>query len=197
MKVAPSTSALPAGSSSEARWSGRMPYLIGPNSVAITPNRKSAANRIGIDCSQYPVTAIPATAISTSLMRCATIDLSKRSAISPPRPERKKNGPMKTAAVSVMSEPESVIEGVNRIKKTSEFLRKLSLKALKNWHQKSGAKRRVVIRLQNIVVPYRPARVASTIGEAAAGAAAMKNRHISLDATKFPPGRAATARPPA
>jgi hypothetical protein len=52
-----------------------------------------------------------------------------------------------------MSEPESVIAGVNRIKNTSEFLRKLSLKALKNWHQKSGAKRRVVIKLKNIVVP--------------------------------------------
>ena len=32
MKVAPSTSALPAGSSERCRWSGRMPYLIGPNS---------------------------------------------------------------------------------------------------------------------------------------------------------------------
>jgi hypothetical protein len=60
---------------------------------------------------------------------------------------------MNIAAVSVMSEPESVIAGVNRIKNTSEFLRKLSLKALKNWHQKSGAKRRVVIKLKNIVVP--------------------------------------------
>src|SRR3979409_1317770 len=98
-------------------------------------------------------------------MRCTTIDLWKRAAISPPSAGRKKTGPMKPAAVSVMSEPESVIEGVNRIKKTSEFLRKLSLKALKNWHQKSGAKRRVVIRLQNIVAPKGPARVASTIGE--------------------------------
>ena len=48
MKVAPSTSALPAGSSSRFRWSGRMPYLIGPNSAAITPNRNSATNRIGM-----------------------------------------------------------------------------------------------------------------------------------------------------
>ncbi len=36
-KVPPSTSALPAVSSLRARWSGRMPYLIGPNSAAIVP----------------------------------------------------------------------------------------------------------------------------------------------------------------
>ncbi len=48
MKVAPSTSALPAGSSERCRWSGRMPYLIGPNSEAMTPNRNSAKNRIGM-----------------------------------------------------------------------------------------------------------------------------------------------------
>src|SRR5258707_10251820 len=96
-----------------------------------------------------------ATAISASLMRWATIDLSKRSAISPPRPDRKKNGAMKTAAVSVARKPDwdSLIPGANRIRIASDCFRKLSLKALKNWHQKSGAKRRVVIRLQNIVVP--------------------------------------------
>src|SRR5215468_3687675 len=91
-----------------------------------------------------------ATAISTSLMRCATIDLSKRSAISPPRPDRKKNGAMNTAAVSVLSEPALGRFGANRIMKPSELLRKLSLKALKNWHQNSGAKRRVVMRLVDI-----------------------------------------------
>src|SRR5690348_2007507 len=80
-------------------------------------------------------------------MRCATIDLSKRSAISPPRPDRKKNGAMNTAAVSVFSEPALGRFGANRIMKPSELLRKLSLKALKNWHQNSGAKRRVVMRL--------------------------------------------------
>ena len=42
---------------------------------------------------------------------------------------------------------------LNRIRKTSAFLRKLSLKALKNWHQNSGAKRLVVIRLEDIAVP--------------------------------------------
>ena len=51
MKVAPSTSALPAGSSERARWSGRMPYLIGPNSDPITPNRNSATNSTGTECS--------------------------------------------------------------------------------------------------------------------------------------------------
>jgi hypothetical protein len=36
------------------------------------------------------------------------------------------------------------------MRKTSEFLRKLSLKALKNWHQNSGAKRLVVIRVDSM-----------------------------------------------
>ena len=76
MKVAPSTRAFPAGSSLSARWSGRMPYLIGPNSAEITPNRNSAANRTGTEWSQKPSTAIAATAISMNLSRCATKALS-------------------------------------------------------------------------------------------------------------------------
>ena len=76
MKVAPSTRALPAGSSLSTRWSGRMPYLIGPNSAAMTPNRNSAVNSTGTEWSQKPATATPATAISTSLSRCATSALS-------------------------------------------------------------------------------------------------------------------------
>ena len=48
-KVAPSTSALPAGNCSRARWSGRMPYLIGPNSAAMTPKPASATNISEID----------------------------------------------------------------------------------------------------------------------------------------------------
>ena len=43
-----------------------MPYLIGPNSVAITPNRNSVTNMIGIECSQKPTTPSAETAISTS-----------------------------------------------------------------------------------------------------------------------------------
>ena len=48
-KVAPSTSALPAGNCARSRWSGRMPYLIGPNSDANTPKPNSAVNRMGSD----------------------------------------------------------------------------------------------------------------------------------------------------
>ena len=76
MKVAPSTSALPAGSSLSTRWSGRMPYLMGPNSAEMTPNRNSAVNSTGTEWSQKPATATPATAISTNLSRCATSALS-------------------------------------------------------------------------------------------------------------------------
>ena len=44
MKVAPSTSALPAGNSSCRKWSGRMPYLTGPNSAEMMPKPASATN---------------------------------------------------------------------------------------------------------------------------------------------------------
>ena len=74
--VAPSTSALPAGSSAVSSFSGRMPYLTGPNSAATTPKRPSATNRIGTECRKKPVAASPAMGISTSLMRCATKALS-------------------------------------------------------------------------------------------------------------------------
>src|SRR5436190_20951966 len=49
---------------------------------------------------------------------------------------------MNTAAVSVISASRLVTPGANRISRTSAFFRKLSLKAEKNWHQNSGAKRR-------------------------------------------------------
>ena len=48
---------------------------------------------------------------------------------------------MNTALASVTSAPASPAAERNRIAKASEVLRKLSLKAAKNWHQNSGAKR--------------------------------------------------------
>ena len=76
MKVAPSTRALPAGSSERCSWSGRMPYLIGPNSEAMTPNMKSAKKRTGMEWRENPSTAISATPISPALIRCAIKALS-------------------------------------------------------------------------------------------------------------------------
>ena len=49
---------------------------------------------------------------------------------------------MNTAAASVISDSPADPPILNRIRKTSAFLRKLSLKAEKNWHQNNGAKRR-------------------------------------------------------
>src|SRR5215216_4397681 len=92
------------------------------------------------------MTARPATPISVNFRRCATIDLSKRSASWPPRPERKKNGAMNTAAASVISASAFSPPILNTIRKASAFLRKLSLKAEKNWHQNSGEKRRDISR---------------------------------------------------
>jgi hypothetical protein len=75
-KVPPSTNAFPVVSSERARWSGRMPYLIGPNSEAMVPNMNTATNRRVSEWKAKPATAIAATAISASLSRCATRALS-------------------------------------------------------------------------------------------------------------------------
>ena len=75
-KVPPSTSALPAGSSERARWSGRMPYLIGPNSEAIVPYRNTATKRIISEWKAKPATAIVATPISANFRRRAMKALS-------------------------------------------------------------------------------------------------------------------------
>src|SRR3954454_19259338 len=55
---------------------------------------------------------------------------------------------MKTAAVSVTSVLAvlSSNPALNRMRNTSAFFKKLSLKAEKNWHQNRGAKRRDSIR---------------------------------------------------
>src|SRR4051794_40934811 len=63
MNVAPSTSALAAGSDDFGSRSGRMPYLIGPNSEPITPKPASATNNTGTECIQNPITAMTATPI--------------------------------------------------------------------------------------------------------------------------------------
>src|SRR6266480_2506651 len=62
---------------------------------------------------------------------------------------------MKTAAASVMSASASVPPMWNRMRKTSAFLRKLSLKAEKNWVQNRGAKRRVISRDEDMAFLFR------------------------------------------
>src|SRR5947209_19747403 len=59
---------------------------------------------------------------------------------------------MNTAAVSVISASRLPTPGANRIRNTSEFFRKLSLNAEKNWHQNSGANRRVMRRDEDMVI---------------------------------------------
>ena len=62
---------------------------------------------------------------------------------------------MNTAAASVTRAPAWLppMSGWKRMRKTSAFLRKLSLNAEKNWHQNSGAKRRVMSRDDDIASP--------------------------------------------
>ncbi len=48
---------------------------------------------------------------------------------------------MNTALASVISASASAPLRLNRMRKTSEVFRKLSLNAAKNWHQNRGAKR--------------------------------------------------------
>src|SRR5215469_14054398 len=127
-----------------------MPYLIGPKRAAMTPIRNRARNRSATESYQKPTIAAAATAISTSLSLWATTDLSKRSATSPPIADRMKNGKMKIAVASAINDSEFGPVHLNRIRKASAFFRKLSLKALKNWHQNSGANRRVANRLDDI-----------------------------------------------
>ena len=104
MKVAPSTSALPAGNSSRARWSGRMPYLIGPNSEPITPNRNSAneqhRHRMQHEADHRDQRRRRSRRISAAARRspCRSGRRSRRRA-----PDRKKNGAMKIAPASVIS----------------------------------------------------------------------------------------------
>src|ERR1700759_453680 len=63
---------------------------------------------------------------------------------------------MNTAAASVINAraPEPPIW--NRMRKTSAFLRKLSLNAEKNWGQNRGAKRRVINRDEDMALPPVP-----------------------------------------
>src|SRR6516164_3104288 len=119
-----------------------MPYLIGPNSAPIVPNRNNARNSNGREFSWKPATATAAAPISTSLRVRATIALSNRSASSPPKPDSRKNGAIKIPAAMVTSDSPACPPILNKISKASAFFRKLSLKAEKNWHQNNGAKRR-------------------------------------------------------
>src|SRR5215831_7528506 len=130
-----------------------MPYLIGPNSAAITPYRKTARNSTAIEWNAKPTTATTATDISNSFKRRATMALSNRSAISPPMPERKKNGNVSAAAASWIKAPDSASPSSNSSTKTSACLRKLSPNAEKAWHQNKGAKRRVVIKDVDMALP--------------------------------------------
>ena len=63
----------------------------------------SAASRMLTSCSRKPTPAIATTKISANFSRRATTPLSKRSAISPPRLESRKNGSMNRPPASVTS----------------------------------------------------------------------------------------------
>src|ERR1700704_7093579 len=60
---------------------------------------------------------------------------------------------MNTAPASVISASASGPPILNSSRKTSAFLRKLSLNAEKNWHQNRGAKRRVRSRDEDMAIP--------------------------------------------
>ena len=60
---------------------------------------------------------------------------------------------MSVAPASWINAPESGPAMWNRMRKTREVLRKLSANAEKNWHQNRGAKRRVVIKDVDMVLP--------------------------------------------
>src|SRR5436190_23090682 len=70
---------------------------------------------------------------------------------------------MNTAAANVISASASEPPIWNRIRKTSEFLRKLSLNAAKNWVQNSGAKRRVSSKDEDMVFDLRGLPIIASI----------------------------------
>ena len=80
MNVAPSISALPAGSCRVSSCAGSRPYFTGPKKALSVPKRTSATNSIGSDGSRKPAAAINATGISMSRTRIATFALSNLSA---------------------------------------------------------------------------------------------------------------------
>ena len=149
MKVAPSTSALPAGSSERARWSGRMPYLIGPNSErddaeqeqrdeqerSTECRRRSRSTAMSGDADLGELEALRHHRLVVAVGELAA----ERGKEEVGRDEDR--GGERDQRVSP-SEPPIW----NRIRKTSAFLRKLSLNAEKNWVQNRGAKRRVMSR---------------------------------------------------
>src|SRR5271154_5295793 len=130
-----------------------MPYLIGPKSEAIVPYAPTAMNSRVIEWKAKPAIATAATPISTNFRRLATKALSKRSASSPPIPERKKNGAINVAPASVINASALPPAIWNKMRNTSAVLRKLSPNAEKNWHQKRGAKRRAVIKDVDMALP--------------------------------------------
>ena len=142
-KVAPSTSALAAGSSERCRRSGRMPYLIGPNSEPITPKPNSATNRIGTECITKPAIGDHRDPDLGELqpLRDHRLVVAVGHLAAERRQEevgRDEYRRRQRDRATRRAEPPIL----NRIRNTSAFLRKLSLNAEKNWHQNSGAKRR-------------------------------------------------------
>src|SRR2546423_14404118 len=87
---------------------------------------------------------------------------------------------MNTAAVSVISASRLPTPGANRIRNTSAFFRKLSLKAEKNWHQNSGAKRRVVSRDVDMVPMLADSRAIATPAREGIGATHKSRAALAL-----------------
>src|SRR5208282_6422842 len=89
--------------------------------------------------------------ISANLSRPAIRALSCESAISPPSAESGIAGRMKTIVASRISRLAFSPPKRKRMSMTSILRTKLSLNAEKNWHQNSGANRRDVIRVRNMM----------------------------------------------
>ena len=104
-KVPASTSALPSSSSSGAKRSGRIAYLIGPKKAASTPIANSSASRSAALPVTIPTAAATITAISISLMTRASHALSLPSAKAPALAEHRKNGRMKSPPASGINSP--------------------------------------------------------------------------------------------
>src|SRR5262249_13879883 len=88
---------------------------------------------------------------------------------------------MNTAAASVINASASGPPIWNRMRKTSAFLRKLSLNAEKNWVQNRGAKRRVINKAEHMLLRgVRSAAAATVLAVPCAGH--RRDSHARLEA---------------
>ncbi len=133
-KVPSSITPLPQESFGSGSSSGNSPYFEGPKNAACVLARKIAAISRCRFCQASPAAASNMTAISKNFVPIVTVRLLKRSARKPPVIENNMNGTENSAPATKTSRSRSAFaKPVPRMRKTTRFLKALSLNAPWNW----------------------------------------------------------------